>query len=168
MLSIILGIIVAIALMFFFDTFTTGRVDNFAVIVIIFVLLSGLAIGLVFPVSGYTDWEQIDEIELVSLSNSLGTESSGFIYVSLSANNVYTYRYEVESQFGTNSSKEYKTGTLSNNVTEVEDPNCDIPVLRIYERSGRKTIWTFAFRTNEYSYVFYVPEGSIAKEIKLD
>lgn len=56
-------------------------------------------------------WKVIKESELVSLSNSTISGGAGCIYVSLSADNSYTYRFEVDSMFGTESSKEYKTAT---------------------------------------------------------
>lgn len=134
--------------------------------------LAGLAIsfilGLSFPVSGYNDWELIEETELVSLSNSTVSGSEGLIYVSRSVDNVYTYRYEIDSEFGTNTSKEYTTKTVSENVEEIEDPNCKVAVIRKYTRTAKKTIWTFGLGCDETKYVFYVPEGTILKNVTLE
>lgn len=107
--------------------------------------------------------------ELVSLSNSTISGGAGCIYVSLSADNSYTYRFEVDSMFGTESSKEYKTATIVNNdnVTELEDTNCQTPMLIEYERTAKKSIWTFGLLNSETAYVFNVPEGTISKEVKL-
>lgn len=90
------------------------------------------------------------------------------IYVSLSADNAYTYRYEIDSEFGTEMGKTYKTQTLvGKDVEEVEDPNCEKAVVRVYQREGKRTIWTFALGMEETKYIFYVPEGTISKEVKL-
>ena len=64
--------------------------------------------------------------------------------------------------------KEYKTATIVNNgnVTEIEDPDCQKPVLLEYERTAKKSIWTFGV-ASETNYVFYVPEGTISKDITL-
>lgn len=40
-------------------------------------------------------------------------------------------------------------------------------IVRVYQREGKRTIWTFALGTEETKYIFYVPEGTISKEVKL-
>lgn len=109
--------------------------------------------------------DMVNEIELVSLSNDTLTLDGErhLFYASRSPENVYTYRYEVQSEFATNSSKEYKLATISGNVTEIEDPNCTKAVLRIYKVSY-SNIWD---QSEEYEYVFYVPEGTISNEVQL-
>ena len=133
------------------------------------ILVAAIVLGLFLPVSGYKDWELAEEIELVSLSNGLASGSKGFIYVSLTADNTYTYRYEIDSDFGTTTSKEHKTQTLVNeNVEEIEDPNCTTPVIREYSQKAKRSIWTFALGQTNYKYIFYVPEGTISKDVKLN
>lgn len=51
-------------------------------------------------------------------------------------------------------------------IINSEDPNCEVPVLNKYKRKGKITIWTFEL-SSEAKYVFYVPEGTIQKDIKL-
>ena len=85
------------------------------------------------------------------------------------ADNTYTYRYEIDSDFGTTTSKEYKTQTLvDENVEEIEDPNCTTPVIREYSQKAKRSIWTFALGQTNYKYIFYVPEGTISKDVKLN
>lgn len=166
MLTIVIGICVLCGIVVLLANTNMRSMD---VSILCFgLLLVVLFLGFNAPLSGYTEWKQQDEIELVSLSNSLASGGTGTIYVSLSSENVYTYRYEIESEFGTETSKEYETNTASDNVEEIEDPNCEIPVLRIYTRKGKMSIWTFALGNKETKYVFYVPEGTIAKEVKLN
>lgn len=128
-------------------------------------VLAGILIGIIVPVE-YKEWELVQETELVSLSNSVATTGGGFIYVSVSGENVYTYRHEIQSEFGTETSTEYKVDTVSENVIESEDENCEGPVLRKYVRKGKMTIWTFGLGS-ETKYVFYVPKGTIQKEVNL-
>ena len=132
------------------------------------VVLIGCTIGVIVPISGFYEWKLTQETELVTLSNSLASGGVGIIYVSLSADNAYTYRYEIDSEFGTETGKTYKTQTLiGKDVEEVENPNCEKAVVRVYQREGKRTIWTFALGTEETKYIFYVPEGTISKEVKL-
>lgn len=166
MLTIILAIAIVILLIYL-----TAKDINATEIVALsgtLILLFSIAVGIFIPVSGYKDWKLKDETKLVSLSNATASGSKGFIYVSLSADNVYTYRYEIKSEFGNKTSKVYKTETLvDKDVEEVEDSSCKVPVLKRYERKGKKSIWTFGLLGDE-KYVFYVPEDSISKDVKLN
>ena len=167
MLTIIIGIIASVIITYFLLVIT-NEANMFWLGCI--GIIASLYLGLCYPFNGYNDWELIKETELVSLSNASVSGGTGFIYVSLSADNAYTYRSEVDSTFGTESSKEYKTTTIVNNgnVVEVEDPDCQKPMLMEYKRTAKKSIWTFGLFCNETSYVFYVPEGTINKDIKLE
>ncbi len=174
MLTIILsviGIVIFIKLLFFlsevFDFFPTDILCGLSVAIVI-LGIAGIAAGIFYPISGYNDSKLIKKIPLVSLSNSVTSEGSGsLLYVQVSAENVYSFRYEIESKFGTETSKEYTTDTLSGNIIEVEDPNCTLPVLQMYKSKAKKTIWTFAIGSSEISYVFYVPKGTISKGVNL-
>lgn len=113
----------------------------------------------------YKDWEIKEQIELVSLSDK---NSIVVRYVQALPENVYKYRYEVDSPFGTESSKEYEVAMLeSQNVTEIEDPKCEIPLLIKYESKMKIDIWGIHLG-GEKREVFYVPEGTIEKSINLE
>ena len=173
MLTIIIGIVLAVIIAFIGIAITVNTNSQnpltFCSLIALFVAIGAVVLGLSYPVSGYSEWELVSETELITLSNGMASGGTGFIYVSLSAENAYTYRYEVDSEFGTETSKEYQTATLSGgNVTEIEDPNCKIPVIRIYQRDAKRSIWTFGWFNTQYKYVFYVPEGTIYKEVKLN
>ena len=175
MLTIIIGIILAVAIVFIAIRTNSEDAMNCCNMIAVIVILVAIAIGSGIntvgshPVSGYTEWELINETELITLSNGMASGGTGLIYVSLSADSTYTYRYEIDSEFGTETSKEYQTETLrGSNVIEVEDPNCKTPVIRIYQREGKRSIWTFGLFNTQYKYVFYVPEGTIYKEVKLN
>ena len=175
MLTIIIGIILAVAIVFIAIRTNSEDAMNCCNMIAVIVILVAIAIGSGIntvgshPVSGYTEWELINETELITLSNGMASGGTGLIYVSLSTDSTYTYRYEINSEFGTETSKEYQTETLNgSNVIEVEDPNCKTPVIRIYQREGKRSIWTFGLFNTQYKYVFYVPEGTIYKEVKLN
>lgn len=162
MLTIIIGVILAIIIYFIALYFESELLKVLAGIVAI--------VGLIIPISissGYEDPVLVNEIELVSLSNSVESEGKGNLcYVSISANNVYSYRYETNENYGIDGNA-YKVGTISENVTEIESKDCTTPVLKVYKQKG-KTNW-FVFSDRDIiSYVFYVPNGTISKEVKLN
>ena len=168
MLTIILGIVLAIVLTFVLSLLSDNIGCTTATGFFLVLLLGVIYMGVFSPISGYEEWELKQETELISLSNNVASGGNGIVYVSLSADNVYTYRYEINSEFGTETSREYRTVTLTGNgVEEIEDSNCEVPVIRVYRKEAKKTIWTFGLKS-ETKYVFYVPEGSISKEVKLN
>ena len=162
MLTIIIGICVCL----FLYSITRPYV-SFTSIIIMFV---AIFVSIFHPFDGYTDWELVEETELVTLSDTSVSGDIGPIYLSLSGN-TYTYRYEevdstfeVNSKFGTKSTTSHISAY---DVTVIEDPECQKPVLMEYGRTAKETLWNFSFCC-ESSYVFYVPEGTISKEIKLN
>ena len=75
-----------------------------------------------------------------------------------------------KSSFGTETSTEYVTSSISHddgNIIESEDINCKTPVLLEYMTKSKVTIWTFGFGVALTDYVFYVPEGTIQKDVQL-
>lgn len=165
MLAIGIGILVAIGFIVLAIVLNdSGVAMPFTLLATVSILI-GIFVGIFVPVK-YGEWELVNETELVSLSNSTVTEGGGVIYVSMSAENTYTYRYKISSEFGTETSTEYEVDTISGNVIESEDKNCEVPVLKEYVRKGKMTIWTFGLGREE-KYVFYVPENTIAKDVKL-
>ena len=169
MLTIVLALFIAFLL--FFLALSCVQSEDFAKFLLVMAMLIfiiSIPVGLSVPLGGYTDWQPFSQIELVSLSNSTIGGSEGFIYVSVSSSNIYTYRVKIDSEFGTKTSQEFKIVTVDGSyVVEVEDPAIDKPYLQIYERSGKKSVWTFALNTTEYQYVFYVPAGTISRDIAL-
>ncbi len=168
MLSIIIGIVIIIVLIFFGTEWIDINSIVFSVIFTGVVIVAG-GIGLFYPIKGYTDWQLVKETELVTLSNSVASQGSGrMFYVSISADNVYSYRYEIESEFKTEGSKSYKVDTVSgDNVEEIEEANSSKAILQEYHRKGKMSIWSFAFLSDETRYVFRVPKGTISREIAL-
>lgn len=141
----------------------------FTIIIAILCGNLGVFLSLIIPTDYEEEWELRKQTELVSLSNTTETEGGGFLYVNVSARNVYTYRYEISSELGTDTSSEYETATISENVIESEDSNCEVPMLLEYIRKPKATIWTFGSNAEPYiKYVFYVPKGTIQREIKLE
>lgn len=168
MLTIVIGFVLTVLCVFIAAQMNSEGAEKFFIGIGVCISLLAIVVGFLTSLSGYKDWQLVQETELVSLSNGTASGGTGFIYVSLSADSTYTYRYEVDSEFGTETSKEYETRTLtSGNVQEVEDPNCKVPVIREYYRKGKSSIWTFALCTGQCKYVFYVPEGTISKDVTL-
>lgn len=162
MLVILIAVLIAAILMYISFKLDEGEI---LFVFSLFIFIFGIIIGIFMP-TDYKEWELIKRTEIVTLSNSTETQGGGFLYVSVSGENVYTYRYEIESEFGTDYSTEYEVDTVSGKVIESEDPNCKVPELLKYMRRGKATTWTFGVGC-EIKYVFHVPEGTISHEVKL-
>lgn len=132
-------------------------------------VIGGIFIGILVPVSGYGEPEAISTTELVSLRDDTVSEGTGrLFYVSISGTNSYTYYVEVDSSYASNSQKAYKSKTISgSNVTIIEDDNYTDAKLVTYVRYGKKSFWIFAAGAKQYEYVFYVPTGTIARDVTL-
>lgn len=133
-------------------------------------LSAGIVLGIFVPISGYEEQKMVSTTELVSLRDDVTAEgTNGILYVSISSTNSYTYYAEVDSPHISESQKAYKSYTISsNNVTIVEDDSYDSARLDTYVTCGKKSFWTFAAKTEQYEYVFYVPTGTIARVASLD
>ena len=129
----------------------------------------GFIAGITEPVSGYEEPQMVSTTELVSLRDEAVLEGTGrLFYVSISGTNSYTYYVEVDSNYASNSQKAYKSKTISDsNVTIVEDDSYTEAKLITYVRHGKKSFWTFAAGAKKYEYVFYVPVGTIARDVSL-
>ena len=171
MLTIILGIVFAVIIgrIGFAIAVRKAHVEFavFPAMVAVVIALFFIARGVSAPVSGYHDWELTKETELATLSNSKELYGTGTVYVMISADNTYMYKHEIDSKFGTGTSKEYQTVTVKGKGVEVvEDSNCQTPVIQVYQRDAKASIWTFACFTTETQYVFYVPVGTTSTEVK--
>ena len=137
-------------------------------LLLLFGVLGGpilILFGVYVPVSGYGESQIFSTTELVSLRDDTVSEGT---YISISGINSYTYYVEVDSPYTSNSSKAYKSITLSNsNVTIVEDDSYTDAKLVTYVRYGKKSFWTLAIGAKTYEYVFYVPPGTIAQDMSL-
>ena len=145
-------------------------VATLLVVLAIVLVISGFYAGIAEPVSGYGEPEAISTTELVSLRDDTVSEGAGrLFYVSISGTNSYTYYVEVDSPYVSSSQKAYKSYTISDsNVTIVEDDNYSEATLVTYVRYGKKSFWTFAAGAKQYEYVFYVPTGTIIRDVSLD
>ena len=111
----------------------------------------------------YGEWKMIEEKELVSISTETVSGDIHDIYLLYSEENTYTYRYKIASEVGINTAVLCQTETLSNkNVEQLEDVNCKIPVLQVYEREGLVPKWKLIRLPTQTKYVFYLPEGSVS------
>lgn len=165
MLTIILGIVLVIvlvvAIVFFSKDPSASMTAMLATAIIV------IAVTIAFsPIHGFEEEAiLIDEVELVALSNDVSSEGRGILFVSVSANNVYSYKYEVDNPYGSDG-ESFETKTVSGNVIETESSQCQKAVLRVYERKPKTSVWTFCWET-QVEYEFYVPEGTIDREVTL-
>lgn len=111
----------------------------------------------------------VSSIELMSLrDDTISKGTGGLFYVSISGTNSYTYYVTVDSIYASDSQKAYKSKTISGtNVTIVEDDSYTEAKLVTYVRYSKKSFWTFAVGAKQYEYVFYVPTGTIARDVSI-
>lgn len=163
MLTLVLAIIVAIVVLIV-EFFILSNDDEWVIPVLI--VLIGLIISFA-PAIGigdsYNEPILTQEIDLVSIKTS--TEAGG-CYLHISPTNTYTYRCEIADDYNLGG-KNYTIKTITSNVREVESKDCKKAVLKVYSRTPKKSIWFFSGKSIE-EYVFYVPEGTVIKDISLD
>ena len=169
MLTIFIGFGIGILLFWVtFEWLSNERLVALLVVLMISIPIFSIFLGLFSPMQGYKEPVLQKEIEIVSLNNATASQGHGGIfYVSVSGENVYSYRYEVENKYEV-TGKSYVVATVSENVTEIESKDCEKPVLKIYKREARKGIWTFSLGESITEYVFYVPEGTIVRNVELN
>lgn len=166
MLTIIIGVVV-FGLFFLADE-VVQKTNLEAVLILLggATAIISIYIALFAPVAGFNEPELVEEIELVSLNNSVMSEGrGGLFYVSVTAENVYSYRVEVPNT-SEKEGKMYELKTVKGNVKELETDTTKA-VLRVYKAKPKRWLWTFAIGASETSYVFEVPHGSITHQIIL-
>ena len=161
MLIIIIGIITC-TIILCIEFFLQKKYSSTLVGIIFFF---SLLIGLFFPTK-FEERKLVKETELVPLSSS--TVSGKDVFVSISDEGTYFFRYEIDTEFGTETSTEYVTVSMPIDfaITESEDINCKTPVLLEYMTKSKVTIWTFGLGVGIVEYVFYVPTGTIQKDVQ--
>ncbi len=138
-----------------------------------FFILIPIMIGLGFSFFGinnnYNEKTVVLTEPLIALSDGVASSGGGLFYVSVSANNMFTYYTEVESEYASENSSTYVSKTVPGSLTViVEEKNNTEPRLVVYEQTGKKSFWYFSTLPTITEYVFYVPEGTIQRNITLN
>ena len=177
MLTIIIGIVLAVCIFFVFVKFYEYEPESevycdydelenelsllyecamFFVPILLIVIF--ICLGLFFPLQGYTE-SIVKEVELVSFSNDAE------VYL-LDCGDEYSYKYvSIEDE---EKGSIYETKTIDKSYVKKEEfENCETPLLVIYEKKPRRGLWTFAFLDSEKEYKFEVPKNTI-KYIKVE
>ena len=162
---ILSGIIISVLLFFVGYRFK----DICLVLLAILFFLGGTIAGLFVPTGGYKPGQESQTIKIHALSDQTTSTGNGsMVYVSISANNAYTFYRQIDSEFTDENSKAYISRTISgNNIIVIEEENCKTPRLTIYTQDPYITFWSFGIGFQIEKYVFYVPKGTIAHEISL-
>ena len=74
---------------------------------------------------------------------------------------------EVDSKYAEDGAKAYKSYVVSGNVTIVEDDSYADAKLVTYTKKPKMTFWSFALWFDQVEYVFYVPKGTVARNVSL-
>ena len=138
---------------------------------IVFLVAFSLLGGIITPFCidlGYNEKQLETKVQLVSLGTDVTSVGTGNKrYVTISGEKIYTCRYEVENTTELEGSM-YKTATISGNVQEIESEACKTPMLYVYVEKTKNSWWFSANTQDRHTYVFYVPEGTIIRNITLD
>lgn len=165
---IILGVIVAAGLFYLSIRINDGDFVIPLLMLAVLVLMIGVCEGLFAATGGYKSPRELQTVELHALTDQTTSNGRGRFYVSINASNAYTYYTQVESEFANGESKAYVSRTISgDNITVVEEENCQTPRLTEYKQKPYITFWSFGLTCQKKLYVFYVPKGTIAHEIAL-
>jgi len=119
--------------------------------------------------NNYNEKTVISTQPLIALSDEVSSSGGGMFYVSISANNMFTYYTEVETEYTTENASSYVSNTVPGYLTVVvEEKDNTQPRLLVYQQTGKKSFWYFNVPPTITEYVFYVPEGTIQRNITLN
>ena len=164
---ILVGIVCAVIL-FVLAVHFTNECSIIWPLLMLTCFIGGIGCGLFAPVSGFHEEQIASSTKLVSLVDQTTSTGGGFLYVTISAENSYTYYVEVENKYGKSNSKAYKSQTITGtNITVIEDDNYTDATLVVYEAKPKKSFWTFGWGGPTTEYVFHVPKGTIAMNVSL-
>lgn len=144
--------------------------------IIILVVITGLIIAIYAGIVTSIDWKyeegkKVEVYELVSLRDEVASVGGGnWRYISIYAENSYTYYLETKVPESYGEGITYKSYTISGgNVFIMEDDKyIDNAKLVKYVSKPKNKFWTAVFVGDKVEYVFYVPEGSIVKSVSLN
>lgn len=132
-------------------------------------ILIALLISLNGNQNNYNEKTVVLTEPLIALSDGVASSGGGLFYVSVSANNMFTYYAEVESEYASENSSTYVSKTVPGSmVVIVEEKNNTEPRLLVYEQTGKKSFWYFNTPRTIIEYVFYVPVGTIQRNMTLN
>lgn len=163
-LGAVIGFVIALVLVVNFD-----MSDSYVLFFVFFPLMLGLLFSLCGN-TGYNEKTLVSTEPLIALSDGLASSGGGgLFYLSVSANNMFTYYTEVESEYASENSSTYASKTVPGSMVIVaEEKNNTEPRLVVYEQTGKKSFWYFNKPPTIIEYVFYVPEGTIQRNVALN
>ena len=169
-LGIILSGILAAALIgYLIYRFDAGyELRMLLIIIAVVIVFVCLVVGLAVNTGGYYPAEEVQTYNLENLADQIASVGRGNLYyVSVSAQNVYTFYTRVNSEFEREGTKAYRSYSVSKNVTVIEEEECSRPRMVEYLYKPKISFWSFGIDSQITSYVFYVPEGTIIHEFSL-
>jgi len=116
----------------------------------------------------YNEAKKVEEYELVSLRDDVTSVGEGdWKYISIYAENSYTYYLEIDLPESYGEGTPYKSYTISGkNVFIIEDDKyIDDAKLIKYVSKPKNRFWNSGIEKSKEEYVFYVPTGSVVKNI---
>lgn len=133
--------------------------EDFIADVVQNVFLFGVILSIFVPISGYEEPVYYKQIELESFTEEKNPEEEVFLK---QCGIIYTYKYKSPKIITLEDECDYeiKNKTIIGADVEIlKDANCTTPVLQIYRKKAKKSIWTFALWAEKEEYVFYIPKN---------
>ena len=132
-----------------------------------FILVSFSIVVLIsLPLQGFNEKMLSYEVELIPLKQS--SENKCYItqYASETDTLYYKYAYDNSKEYEIDGIlyQEENVRCISSKVYESKD--CSKPILKVFVREPKTGLFTLnLFSYKEYEYIFYVPEGTVIKNI---
>lgn len=120
------------------------------------IFILGLLLGILAPISGYEEPVFLNQIELELFDEQEKAENIFLKKFGI----IYTYQYKSPKVFILEDECNYEIKSktiITTNAEVLEDSSCTTPVLQIYTKEAKKSIWTFALFGKYTEYVFYIP-----------
>lgn len=164
MITLLIGIAIAVLVIIYFaHNYQTADGISIAILLLGFtVLLSGI------PLQGFEAPTLYEEKELLQLKDVSETENVYFVdeYNSTDGTLFLKYAYDnskiydIDHIFYEEKSVAWKYSKI------FESKDCSKPILKVFVIKPKKGLFTFdILKIREYEYVFYVPEGTVIKNI---
>jgi len=133
----------------------------------------GLIIGIYGSIIDSIDWkyeegQKVEEYEIVSLREEITSVGEGNRkYISIYAENSYTYYLETELPSSYGEGTPYEPFTISGEKVFIveDDKYINNAKLIKYVCKPKNRFWNSGIKFSKVEYVFYVPAGSIVKNI---
>lgn len=149
MFTVIFGGAIAILLIALGVKFKNYAFAVYAFTLSTILVLSAILVIAVSPIHGFGERVLAEEVSITFLTINGEVEMGEIRYVSVSNAEVYCYKVSGDTKISVLTKKQ-------ENISCIESEECTRPVLRIYERKAKNSLFNFSVQTKK-EYEFYIP-----------